>query len=58
MTTQKTDRPQTDRPQRSADSRYQQLVTLAHEGNKDAEGDLFREYGVVINPEGSSHDAD
>jgi len=58
MTTQKTDRSETGRPQRSADLRYQQLVTLAHEGNKDAVGDLFREYGVVINPEGSSHDAD
>jgi len=48
MTTQKIDRSEKGRPQRSADSRYQYLAALARDGNEDAEGDLFREYGVQI----------
>ena len=28
------------------DSRFRQLLALAREGNQDAVGDLYREYGV------------
>jgi hypothetical protein len=46
MTTTDNDRTATGRPPRSADLRFQQLAALADEGNEDATGDLFREYGV------------
>ena len=29
----------------TSDSRFRQLLALADEGNEDAVGDLFREYG-------------
>ena len=35
------------------DLRYQQLLALAREGNEEAAADLFREYGVEFNKEGS-----
>ena len=39
------------RPKR--DLRFQQLLSLAREGNEEAAADLFREYGVVFHEEGS-----
>ncbi len=33
------------------DSRFRQLLALAREGNEDAVGDLYREYGVEYGKE-------
>jgi len=40
------------------DQRYQQLIALAREGNVEAAADLFREFGVKVDLEETTHDAD
>lgn len=44
------------RPSVEDDPRFQQLLSLAMEGNADAQADLFKEFGHVIHAEGQSDD--
>ncbi len=41
---------------RKQDARFQQLIDLANNGDAEAIGDLFREFGFVFEEEGSAHE--